>query len=588
MIMTASLNINFETLDEYMEERCGGKEYFLGCWSAKNLNINIDTHPENIHLAKGKNWFVLRNGADKIDGLIFPKNEPSDPEAVVFSGYLADQGLHSYSPADQVIEYWSKNLNQKHNGIFSAVTISNDGKELNIVTDIFGIGPVCYREVDDMVLFASAPGLLSLEDDKPDLLSWLMRLIIGYVPGKETLSEDVLLPVPASVTRFDGENKTFKKWYDHKALPKGEKVLDDEALELSEKALSKSIDRCEKIKFGTTILPFSSGHDSRRILAHLLDKKSTFEACTVQIPEPSGEDVDLHYASLIADEFNFNFTQLTIPDENEWHQYEMRRIYSLDCQTSAHTWSVRLFNHYDKQHACFYDGLGGDNFSLWPWDFDVGTIDLLPTAMPRCINTKNFPELKLLSWKLKDMYLPLTYGVNRSILTSINWTTRKSTSLWAQQQVRPGQIVLCPYLDIDYVETMLNYVIDEDQSTYPQASILKRFWPELAKYPCSRDFEEGTIKKATPQDPVDIGVARGKLQDVSQLKKLNLSFKLENSEFHFDSCLKPSSRFILFCSKYSAFLRNKIDWWLNPVVELMLWWQSRPFIIKINKISSND
>ena len=155
--MTASIELNLDILNEYMEEKCGGKEYFFGCWSPTEFNAELSGNHPNIQSEQGKNWIVLRNGADICEGLLFPKNIEDDigPDMVIFRGYLAEEKLHTYSANNDVRNYWSGNLINRHNGIFNAVTISNGGSKLSFISDIFGIGPLFYRQVGDVVLFSS-------------------------------------------------------------------------------------------------------------------------------------------------------------------------------------------------------------------------------------------------------------------------------------------------------------------------------------------------------------------------------------------------------------------------------------------------
>ncbi len=580
--MVKAITLDFGILDNFIEHKCGGKEYFLGGWSPDEIIIKHGDVPDNIELLKGKNWFAVRNGADKIRGLLHQGISETEPQLTVFKGYLSEEAIHSYSSAERVKNYWSTDLNRRHNGVFAAVTVSEDGSELSLISDIFGLGQLYQREEDELVLFSSAPGLMSLPTDVPDKISWVLRSHYDYIPGKETLVERVETIIPGSIRKFSKHGVKNIRWYDHKDFPSDTSVLDVDAMRESERALSKSIDRCAALNFGKQVLPLTSGSDSRRILAHLMDQNIDFEATTVRMPEPTGEDVDAALAELIAKDHNFKHTILEMPSAEQWSKDEQQKIFCFDAQAGAHTWSVDFFRHYHDQQICFYDGVGGDVYSIWPWDHEVETIDNVPHKIPFFMNAESFPAIEMVGWRIKDLQMPVSYGDNRALITSILMATKNRTIFWAQQQTKPGQITVCPYFDLDYIEVMLRYIVDEYEDTYPQQMILKEFWPDLAEYPNSRDFEEDVIFKEIPQGMNKIDIERNIMQDKADLEILKDSFKVNGRPFHYDELVNSPSKITLFFARYFPKLRDRIRWWFVCASHIMLWWQSRPYVIAID------
>ncbi len=581
--MVKTVTLDFDILNEYIEVKCGGKEYFLGGWSPEELKIKHNEIPEHIELIKGKNWFALRNGANQIDGVLNSANSEADPQLVIFKGYLAEASLHSYSPEEQILAYWSKDPKRRHNGVFSAVTISADGSELSLISDIFGMGQLYHRQEGDLVLFASAPGLLSMPNDNPNKISWILRCYYNYVPGKQTLVEQIETIIPGSIKRFSKDGEENIRWYDHKDFPHRTKVLDKEAMQESEQVFSKAIERCAALEHGTHFLPFTSGFDSRRILAHFFDQNIDFEATTVRMPEPTGEDVDAAFSEIISKDYDFEHTILEMPNADQWSMDEKQKVFSFDAQTSSHTWSVDFFRHFKGKHGCFYDGIGGDNFANWAWGFDVETVDNHPKKLPFFLNTKNFPSLELVFWRIKEVEMPESYGDNRAIITYTLMATKNRTNMWGQQQIHPGQIMLCPYFDLDYIEAMLKYTVDEYEDKYPQQTILAKFFPKLARYPNSRDFEEDIIIKEVPEGMNNIGDERKVMQTKADVDLLNESLKNNDRPFSYNEFLNFPARTALKLAPYITAIRNRIDWWLQPVSHIMLWWQSRPYIIFIDE-----
>lgn len=576
--MNKPVRLDFNVLNKYVEEKCGGKEFFIGCWSPEPLNIHADNKPNNIQFEKGENWAVLRNGADHVDGLVFPKIQTEktnnhEPELVVFKGYLSEDSIHSYSSANDVRKYWSNNHDQRHNGIFCAAIIDDQGQKLKIVTDIFGVSPIFYRKIGNVVFFASAPGFLSLKDDDADMMSWTLRMVLGYVPGDTTLSKSIYKAPSCSVLTFSKEGEHVEKWYDYNDFAKGEKPVDDKALKASEKSLSIAVKRCQNINYGSLKLPLSSGFDSRRIFAHLYDQKVQFETFTVQMPTGSGEDVDGLYAPMISKDHGIYNTILKIPASEAWHKFDVQRIFSMDSHTDYHTWSVRVFQQYKDQHISFFDGLGGDVFGFYGWQFVYNPDSLLIKKMPKFLSKSIFPPLDKVHETFTKLYNQQPKGINQDVLSFCVWQSRNGTSLWAQQQTLPGQLIFCPYFDLDYIETMLKYSLDKKDNAYIlQKEVLKKFWPKLAAYHGSGNL---------PDNPVKLGDYNDLNKMISFKKLIDKTLKDNNCKAQYKKIFTLHARILLLLARYSVSVAEKINWWAKHIVEMIFWWQSRPFVIKI-------
>ncbi len=575
--MGEHIKINFDVLDEYFEKKCGGKEYFLGGWSVDPINLSMNNLSDNIQIEHGKNWFVLRNGADVVDGLIFPKENIEDPEAIVFRGYLAQASIHTYSPAEKIKKYYSKDMLRRHNGIFSAVKISEEGKKIELLTDILGIGPLYYRKVGTLVLFSSSPGLLSLKDDEPDMMSWFLRIRTEYIPGRKSLIKNVEVVPEASVMTFSDQGQVIQKWYDYNNFPRGNEEASERSVDLSEEHFIVAMKRCQEIQFHKTFLPLSSGYDSKRILAHLMKNETEFEAFTVQAPEKTGEDIDAVCVRKIVEDFEIKHHMFNFPSPEDWHKNNVQRIFSVDGHCQFHTWSVPVFNYYGSQNGCFYDGLGGDTFNFMGWIFRNHVEKEIPTAFPKFLRKNRFPSYHSIATKLRDMKSRQPKGKNQSILTFALWQTRKSTSLWIQQQARPGHIILCPYLDLDYVETMMRFSVEDNVEGRPQKAILYKYWPKLAQYPGTRE---------RPEHVVDISDLEKENDRLATKKLLGLSFTVKTDKYHYQHILTFFANILLLVSQYFNVPGVRSEWWIKQVSELVFWWQSRPIVIELRDVKN--
>ena len=552
----SKFDLELDKLNNFIEEKCGGKEFYFGCWSAEDFDFGHTNVPANIQLERGKNWLVLRNGADRTKGLIFPKKYENDPDLVVFRGYLADETLHSYSDPQGIKEYWSGELMKQHNGMFSAITITEGGEKLNIITDLFGIGPIYTRKIDNLIFFSTAPGLLSCEDDEPDMEAWYMRLIIGSVPDDKSLSKSIALNESASVTTYTSNGQTINKWYDINLFPIGGKLVNEETLEQSEKYFSEAVKKCLNLKNGNIILPLSGGYDSRRIFAHLEKNKANFETITVQMPTKTGADVDAIIASRIAKDHDVKNTILKYPPEPQWYTNTIRRVLALDGLCDSHTWAPPLFEEIGYQNCCIYDGIAGDTFVGDGWRYENFDKDILGENFPKSLNPKAFPTAKDVSSELTKMHNAQPSGPNRGLFTYVAWHSRRNTSLWSQQQALPGQLIVCPYFDLDYIKTMFNYVLKEGDFYRIQRGILEKYWEKFASYSSTRNM---------PDDFESLESLADENKDRVLKKLMKETRGSKEQKFHLSDVLSFIGNSAMFANRFNRTVRDKTYWWASQI-----------------------
>ncbi|MCP5382122.1 MAG: hypothetical protein H6912_07100 [Kordiimonadaceae bacterium] len=571
--MGNSIKLMLSALNDYIENKCSGKEVYFGIWSFDDIEFKIDNIPDNIQIEKGRNWLALRNGAKLVDGVLFPKIlDDQGPEIVVMRGYLGEERIHSYSDPDKVRSYWSGNFQRRHNGIFSAVSITDDGKKLNLISDIFGIGALYYRQVGDLVFFSSASGLLSMCDDHPDYTSWVLNIVLGFIPGNETLTKEIKLLEPASHASFSVKGLSIQKWYAPNDFPDGSGNVNEEVLIQSHECLKRSVERCLKLHHGKNILPLSSGHDSRRIFGHLNDSELPFETCTLQISTATGEDIDLPYGERIAHDFNIDHTSIKLPNKQQWRINDIQRILSMDAQSQVHTWSVPLFEHYKNQSVTIYDGLGGDVFGFHGLVVNEVKNIKLPINVPKQFSCGLKTTDQEVTTIVENMKAKFKFGPNHGLLVFLHSISRKITSLWSQQQTKPGQLVVYPYLDLEYVEFMLSYSYKEKIYERTQLKIMEKYWPKLASYPSSREV---------PDDAVSLNhIYETNNRYSKEFLQTNCSSS-HNGPVDFGRLLTLRARVILGLSRYYRKLDSSSGWWIRPVIEFVFWWKNRPLFFKI-------
>ena len=244
----------------------------------------------------------------------------------------------------------------------------------------------------------------------------------------------------------------------------------------------------------------------------------------------------------------------------------------MDGQCQVHTWSVPLFTYYDKLKCSFYDGTGGDIFGFNDWVFRGHLEKIIPHKIPLILKKDFFPEPKQMEQLLRKRKTSQPAGNNQNLLTFALWQTRKSSILWGQQQSKPGHIFLYPYLDLDYMETMLRFSLEDNVINRPQKAILYKYWPKLAAYRGSREMPDNA------KNSLDLRVRNTHYSRKEIIRKA-LSLK---SGKNIDYIFSFYAKCYLFIAQFITIPKYP-SWWLRPSAEFIFWWKSRPLIIGPDK-----
>jgi hypothetical protein len=137
---------------------------------------------------------------------------------------------------------------------------------------------------------------------------------------------------------------------------------------------------------------------------------------------------------------------------------------------------------------------------------------------------------------------------------------RRATSLWSQQLLPAGHVPVCPYLDLDYISLLLEFIPAEKHQTIFQRSCLQEFWPEFFKYPGNRD-----IPADMPSNQPDVELERC-LQCCHRLCT-------EIDEFEalpfLKNLLASKGKIALMLAKRNRVIAVRCAWFLHPIMELV-------------------
>lgn len=475
--------------------------FFVGIWHPHRA-ITVSTPPAATQYAedRGANWWLASavspvHPADT--GLVHAHQ--GHGHAVAFRGYVVEPALHSYSSGADILHYWTRPGPREHNGVFSTALIAPGGASLTLITDAFGLGPLYYRRLGDAIAFSTSPRYLAAPDDGPDWVAWRCMLEAEFIAGDRSLTTGIQRVPAGKLLNFGVREERTVAWFDFGRLPDGARRVDHAGLLDMEDCLQQAVSRCLRLDVGRSVLPLSSGHDSRRILAALLAQRAEFTSLTARVFQWGHRDLDGPYASQIAAAYGFPH-EVVEPAEGRLFTSDDRvRRVLVDAETTNHTWVVRLFNALPHEPTLVFDGILGDilgqpGFRL-PGLYRSPESDL-QMILEHCVQGAFDPELRSACWPSvaevrADMRAYLSQFLGKSNLAELAFILmrqRRSTALWAQQLLGPGRVVACPYADLDYVKLMLDFLPADKHATVCQKACLRTFWPDLARFPGNRDI----------------------------------------------------------------------------------------------------
>jgi len=493
-----------------------GFEYFFGIWNFENsIALNAQAIKETgATVVEGNNYFIASstffsgNGPQSLISIENDKN--SDLDVLLFRGYILDAPIHSLSEKNKIRGYWKKEFDRQHNGVFATVGIKNNGKTLVMVTDAFGIGTLYYRRLGQSVVFASSPRFLACQGDQQDLISWRCMMENGFIPGNRSLSNNVERIAPGTVVTFEGLEMKQKSWFDFCRLPEGQSDITPYDIDIVEEAFSSAMSRCLKLDTEKRLLPLSGGYDSRHILGYMLKNKENFISTTVRTPDAQNRDVDAFFSEKMAKDFHFLNDIHEMPAADQLIKAEEIRRFCLDHESIRHAWYLPVWKDAGRS-TLVLDGLCGDTLGHSGLKVSNLHSNYVPAHqwIAKNLLQPNFDSV------LNDDVWPAHEQIVAEFLSAIDWLpptnnlidlvmilhrARRAVSISSQQFTKPGHISVYPYLDLDYVKTILKYSPIERFKKSFQKQCLKKHFFKIFSYPGSHNLPDNfnrTFRKKT-------------------------------------------------------------------------------------------
>ncbi len=559
---------------------------YLGAWSAHGpVTFEWADPPRGINpiVIRTAKWFLMSNRSpfhSPPAGLVHAQQESEEvTQGVAFRGYLLTPPIHSYSPSREILDYWAGGMRSEHNGVFSAVCIRESGNLLELITDALGMAPLYYRRWGDLVLFATHPRYLTADQDQPDYMAWRSLIQSGFIVGDRTLTLSIRRVPAGHVLRFRGDAIEPDRWFDYRKLPEGSRKVDGEAIAQSEEAFQTALSRCLRLPAEERILPLSSGHDSRRILAGLMHRKVPFEAITAQTLQKGNRDLDARFASLMAAELGFphRLVRSAYPLSSreyagEYARNDRKRRVLLAAECKYHTWAVPLMDSLPARPTIFFDGLAGDALCESGFEFSglhvSDEVDRLLIAQNEIgpgfngiLRGGRWPSADEVRQEIIGYMKSLPPGLNQAELAFLLLHTRRAIAPWAQQMLPAGHVVVCPYLDLDHIRITLSYHPAEKYSVFLQRSCLARYWPRISAYPGTRN-----IPADIPPGPPQLTYRR----DLACFRQLQRELKEAGLLSVIQELITSKAALQFWLARKIDRVAVRMTWAFRPLMEIVL------------------
>jgi hypothetical protein len=361
-------------------------------------------------------------------------------------------------------------------------------------------------------------------------------------------------------------------WHAPARFPSGTREVTKRSLDEVEECFRACVRRALRLDNGTVTLPLSSGHDSRRILAALLDDEVEFDALTVRVRQKEHRDLDATYAAAMARDLGFNHRIIEFADPEQYARDGVDRCLLTDFETSVHTWVMRFMSALPESPTLLVDGLLGDilgnpgfrmsgMYHSTEEDLQLILTESFKGARYRYLNKERWPETSTLEADVRGYLQDFMHKRNMAEFAFILLRQRRMTALWSHQLLPAGHIAACPYLDLDYLELLFSFQPEGKHATVFQRACLERFWPELARYPGNRDI---------PPDQMPGRATWADAHEVTYYRRLRSMLRDLGGEQRLRESLSWRGRRLYQLSAVSDRVATRWGWLLIPMAEMAM------------------
>ncbi len=477
------------------------EEYFVGFWHPLGSGPVEMSLPgeQDCQAIEGLNWAFLssRSTIHENRPSLIDRDGPAG--AFAFRGYLLEPPVHSYSPKGELLRNLPDPKRTSINGLFAVARVSGKGDSLTLMTDYLGIANLYFRRVGDGIAFATNPRHLAMEGDQPDLLAWRSMLESGFLSSDRTLDESIKCLPAGHYLRADQNGFRTLPWFDFNSIDEGRDRINAGSLRQIEDAFDVAMQRCHRLANGETILPLSSGHDSRRMLAWLHREARPFRAITARVFQKGDRDLDARYAAEMASHFGFAHSVVEPASVERYVVADRIRRTLCDGESIHHTWAVDFAAALPARPTLVLEGLLGDilgnpGFRMPGMyrsphkDIEMILDESTVEATDRWLLREYWPSKEQYRDDVRSFLEPFSHRHNVAEFAFILLRQRRMNSSRSQRLFRPGHLVVLPYADLDYVKKLLSYRPADKHRIVLQRACLHEFARDFANFPGNRDI----------------------------------------------------------------------------------------------------
>ena len=498
---------------------------------------------------------------------------------VVFRGYDSQLGVHSYSAPGRLARLADPSA--LTHGAFAYIGFDPALQQAVVRSDALGVAPLFYRQCGKGWLFASHPGLIRLAGDQADLQYWLSLMQSGLPLDDRSCYEGIARFEAGTQMTLRRDGSQLESWFRFDQLPPGLDRIDDEAFALVEAAYRRAMDRCLALDTDSFTLPFSSGFDSRRFFATLLEKKVPFKAVTCQsFHRKKGRDYDIdsYFAPKIAAAFGVECELVHATPAAELEADVRRRQSLIGSETFMHGWAVPFMRWLAKRPPTIViDGLGGDTLGNSGFEIDglhetpEKDRELLVKEVSRPYLYKElssvFPTMADYQARYRSFLARFPSNPNQAELAFLQSRTRRCISPWITMMHPPGHVIVFPYHDLDFVRATMRYHPADKYKWFFQKECLKRFYPDFFDFHGSRNL---------PPEHAPLSEAESRARDAAAERHTYGDVPTILAALKY---LSPKNKVLLLLSLGSAGLRKRRDWLFRPLLSLVRMERESPVFV---------
>ncbi len=362
-------------------------------------------------------------------GYIF--NTKSDTEVII----------HAY------LEYGEKCV-EHFRGMFGIALYDNRINKLYLIRDRLGIKPIYYYQDKNSFIFSSEiKPILSTLKNKPDVNSSALDfyMSVGYVPGEETLFQDIKKLKPGHILSLENETVTINEYWDLKNTPES-KISFPDALKEFENIAMESIEL--RLRSDVPLGAFLSGGLDSSVIVALMNKVSSNQVKTFSVGYKDEPDAnELGYAKIVANKFKTEHHEFILEPLDFFNSLDLLLEHTEEPIVESAAVALYQLSKLAKEHVTvILSGEGGDEilagYPLHQLSPKINATHNVVKFLPQYIKNKiasNIDNEKIMKyWDWVNLPLDIRYqsisndvtsGIKEKMYSSENYLNRNTKTI---------------------------------------------------------------------------------------------------------------------------------------------------------------